>query len=125
MNTPSIGCAMIVKNEEEMLSRCLDSVTGVDEIYISDTGSDDKTVEIAKRYTNNVWTEDKWHDSFCDARNFIKNKCKTDWILSIDGDEYLHDFSKVIEAVKIADKNNKLAVNVTLISEDAVQQEHQ
>lgn len=124
MKKPTIGAVLIVKNEAEMLSRCLDSVAGVDEIYISDTGSEDNTVDIAKLYTSNVWTEDLWQDSFEKARNFVKSKCKTDWCLSIDGDEYLHDFSKVTEAVALAEEQKALAVDVTLISDDFVKQEH-
>jgi glycosyltransferase involved in cell wall biosynthesis len=113
-----------VKNEEEMLGACLESVKGVDAIFISDTGSTDNTVEVAKKFTDKVWTEDIWHDSFCDARNFIKAKATTDWILSIDGDEHLHDFAKVVEAVRLAEQQKVLAVDVTLISDDDVKQEH-
>ena len=85
----TIGVSMIVKNEEEVLARCLDSVKGVDEIVICDTGSEDKTVEIAKRYTDKVFTDYKWNDNFAEARNHALKKNTTDWILIIDADEYL------------------------------------
>ena len=85
----TIGVSMIVRNEEELLSKCLDSIKGIDEIVICDTGSDDKTIEIAKRYTDKVYTEFKWNDSFCDARNFALSKSTADWVLVLDADETL------------------------------------
>ena len=62
-NRATISACMIVKNEEEMLPNCLESIRSwVDEIIIVDTGSTDKTVEIAKSYGakiyNQVWTKD-------------------------------------------------------------------
>lgn len=54
---PTISLCMIVKNEEANLARCLDSVAGlVDEMIIVDTGSTDRTVEIASGYTKNVYS---------------------------------------------------------------------
>ena len=55
---------MIVKNEAEVLARCLDSVKGADELIIVDTGSEDNTIEIAKRYTDKVYDDFTWCDSF-------------------------------------------------------------
>ena len=111
----TIGVAMIVKNEEEMLARCLESVREADAIYISDTGSTDRTVEIAKQFTPHVFTEYRWQDHFADARNFIKNKLPTDWLLSIDADEELAcPFQNVREAVEQA----FLAVNCKLVAGD-------
>jgi glycosyltransferase involved in cell wall biosynthesis len=98
----TIGVAIICKNEEALLGRCLESVKEADAIYVCDTGSEDKTIEIAKKYTPNVCTEFKWNDRFCDARNHVKSHVKEDWILSIDADEYLHDFSEVRKAVEQA-----------------------
>lgn len=98
----TISVVMIVKNEEALLSRCLESVRDADEIIICDTGSTDGTIEIAKKYTDKVFTDFAWNDSFCDARNHAKSKATKDWILSVDADEYCHDFSKVREAIEIA-----------------------
>ena len=98
---PKIIAALIGKDEEELLPRCLNSLKGVDAIYFSDTGSTDKTVEIAKKYTDKVWTEDLWQSSFCHARNFILDKIKEDfkgedvWIISVDADEFVVDVSKI------------------------------
>jgi glycosyltransferase involved in cell wall biosynthesis len=113
----TLGAALIVKNEEVMLPRCLESLKGIDAIFISDTGSTDKTIEVAKKYTENVWNENFWHDSFADARNFIREKVTTDWILSIDADEFLHDLGAVREAVALAEAANAIAVNCKLIGE--------
>lgn len=80
---------MIVKNEAEVIEKCLDSVKGADQIYIADTGSTDNTIKICKKYTKNIY-HFKWIDDFAAARNFILEKCDTDFVLSIDADEYLN-----------------------------------
>jgi len=98
----TVAVAMIVKNEEALLARCLESVKDADAIYIADTGSQDKTIEIARKYTDNVYLDYTWDDSFCDAQNFVKSKVKEDWILSIDADEFCHDFSEVRKAIELA-----------------------
>ena len=97
----TIAVAMIVKNEEALLARCLESVKDADAIYIADTGSVDGTIEIARRYTDNVYLDYVWNDDFSGAQNFIKNKVKEDWVLSIDADEYCHDFSEVRKAIEL------------------------
>lgn len=98
-----ITACLIVKNEEKCLARCLDSVKGVDEIVVVDTGSTDNTVEIAKRYTDKVYTDYKWNDDFAEARNHAKSKCTTEWIISIDADEQLiSSVDEVREVIKNA-----------------------
>jgi glycosyltransferase involved in cell wall biosynthesis len=114
----TIGAALIVKNESALLSRCLESLKGIDAIFIADTGSTDNTVEIAKKYTPYVYTEKKWEDDFAACRNFVKSKATTDWILSIDADEVLHNYESVREAVLLAEQQNALAVDCTMIAED-------
>lgn len=82
-----ISAVLIVKNEEKLLSRCLDSIKWkVDEIIIVDTWSSDKTKKIAKKYTSKI-LDFTWCDDFAKARNFAKSKASWDWILSIDADE--------------------------------------
>jgi glycosyltransferase involved in cell wall biosynthesis len=98
-----LSVAMIVKNEESCLESCLQTLVGFDEIIICDTGSVDNTVEIAKKYTDKVFTDYKWEDSFAKARNHALSKCTGDWVLSIDADEILLDngvenIRKAIEA---------------------------
>jgi len=80
---------MIVKNEEENIRLCLDSVKDdVDEIIIVDTGSTDKTVGICKEYTNQVYFY-KWNDDFSEARNESIKYATKDWILILDADELI------------------------------------
>jgi len=87
LSSPSISLCMIVKNEEDFIEQCLKSVQGiVDEIIIVDTGSDDQTVEICKKYNASVFPFE-WKDHFAEARNFALSKAKGDWILWLDADE--------------------------------------
>lgn len=90
MQSIKISIAMIVKNEEAMLARCLESVKDADEIVVIDTGSVDKTIEVAVKYAHKVQTF-TWCDDFAAARNYAKERCSGDWILSIDADEYLEE----------------------------------
>ena len=93
----TLGVSMIVKNESECIEACLESIKGADEIVICDTGSEDNTVEICKRYTDKVFTDYKWNDNFAEARNHSLDKCTTDWVLIIDADETLNDSIETIK----------------------------
>ena len=87
----TISLCMIVKNEEKILERCLDSVADlVDEIVIADTGSTDATKEIARRYTEKVY-DFPWIDDFSAARNFVFSKATQEYIYSADADEVLSE----------------------------------
>lgn len=91
----TVSLCMIVKNEEHVLARCLDSLKGlVDEIVIVDTGSDDSTKDIARRYTDIIY-DFKWIDDFSAARNFAFSKCTCDYIYSADADEYLDEKNQI------------------------------
>lgn len=84
-----ISLCMIVKNEEEVLPRCLNSVKNlVDEIIIADTGSTDQTVEIANAYTEKIYPF-VWNDDFSAARNFSFSKAEGDYILWLDADDFI------------------------------------
>ena len=110
---------MIAKNEMEHISRALESVKDTDEIIVCDTGSTDGggTVTIAKQFTDKVYEDYKWEDSFCKARNHAKSKATGDWILSLDCDEFIHDFSKVRETVDEAERMGIQSVDILQISE--------
>ena len=85
----TVSLCMIVKNEEAVLARCLDSVKSlVDEIVIVDTGSTDRTKEIASRYTDQVY-DFTWIDDFSAARNFSFSKAKMMYCLWLDADDLL------------------------------------
>jgi glycosyltransferase involved in cell wall biosynthesis len=83
-----LSAAIIARNEEACIERCLKSLAGFDEIVVVDTGSTDATVEIAARYAT-VYTDYVWADDFAEARNVSLSRCNGDWILVIDCDEYL------------------------------------
>lgn len=85
----TISLCMIVKNEENILQRCLDSLKDyVDEIIIADTGSTDNTKKIAAMYTDKIY-DYKWENDFSKARNFVFEKATMDYIYSADADEVL------------------------------------
>jgi glycosyltransferase involved in cell wall biosynthesis len=85
----TISLCMILKNEEEVLHQCLSSVKEIcDEIIIVDTGSTDKTMEIAKQFTDKVFSFE-WIDDFSAARNFAFRHATMDYILWLDGDDIL------------------------------------
>lgn len=112
----SITLSMIIKNEESFLGGCLDSVKGVvDEIVIVDTGSDDRSVEIAKNYKAKV-IHAKWTNDFSEARNLALQHSTGDWILYLDADERLTESSKkLFKDLTSADK--KLGIFCKVISE--------
>jgi|GEM_PF-1510304 len=87
MNTISVS--MIVRDEEENLERCLKSIRPyVDEIIVVDTGSRDKSVEIAERYGARVYHH-PWENDFALHRNQSLSYATGDWILKLDADEEL------------------------------------
>lgn len=80
---------MIVKDAQGTLYRCLDSVRDIaDEIIVCDTGSADRTMEIAREYTDKVY-QIPWDDDFAAARNQSIARATKDWMLWIDADECL------------------------------------
>ncbi len=86
----TISLCMIVKNEERVLRRCLDSVADlVEELIIVDTGSTDATMEIAASYPNAKVYEFEWIQDFSAARNFAFSKATREYIYSADADEVL------------------------------------
>lgn len=95
-----ISLAMIVKNEESTIARCLESVKPiVDEIIIIDTGSTDRTVEIAKDFGGQVHPF-AWRDDFSAARNESLAHCNGEWALIVDADEAIDplDYEKIKSA---------------------------
>ncbi len=118
---PTISACMIVKNEEELLPTCLNSIkNAVDEIIIVDTGSTDNTISIAKRFGAKVF-HFPWNDSFSDARNHALRYATGDWILQIDADEELEqaDVPTLRQAIN-NDKYNGILIAIQSIIKDAV-----
>lgn len=84
---PLLSVCLIVKDEEEMLGACLDSVAGIaNEIIVYDTGSTDRTVEIARDAGAKV-IEGYWDNDFARARNAALAHASGDWVLTLDADE--------------------------------------
>lgn len=97
----TVSLCMIVKNEEKYLANCLNSVKDiVDEMIIVDTGSNDKTLDIANTFPTKIFHYE-WDNHFSNARNFAISKATCDWILLLDGDEVFEvgDKDKFIQFV--------------------------
>ena len=83
----TISACLIVKDEEELLPDCLSSVKDlVDEIIVVDTGSSDRTIEIAKEYGAKIY-EHPWEDNFALHRNQSIEYATSEWVFIIDADE--------------------------------------
>lgn len=109
----SIG--MIVKNEEKYLERCLTAIKPIldnvdSELIIADTGSTDNTVEIAKRFTDNVF-HFEWINDFSAARNSTLDKARGEWYMFIDGDEIMQDCTPIIEFFNSGEYKNYGSAN--------------
>ncbi|HEY5330577.1 MAG TPA: glycosyltransferase family 2 protein [Acidobacteriaceae bacterium] len=85
--TPLLSVAIITHNEEQNLPRTLDSVAWADEIIVVDSGSTDRTVEIARSFSATVIAR-PW-PGFAAQKNFAIAECTGDWVLSLDADEEL------------------------------------
>lgn len=86
-----LSVCIIAKNEEAHIEECLKRLAPCGfEIVVTDTGSTDRTLAIAGKYTNRIF-HFNWCDDFSAARNFCLEKASHDWILSLDCDEYLEE----------------------------------
>ena len=82
-----LAAAVIVRDEAELLARCLESLRGVvDEVHVHDTGSTDGSPEVAMRAGASL-TAGLWTDHFADARNAALQGWTADWALTVDADE--------------------------------------
>lgn len=108
---PYLSACLIVKNEEDILPRCLNSLknSGVEEIIVVDTGSEDKTKEIAKKFTDKVY-DFRWTNNFAEARNFAATYATGEWVLAIDADECMDPENFKVALEEIKSNNNELSV---------------
>lgn len=102
---PTISLCMIVRDEESVLGRCLECVKNIaDEIIVVDTGSKDKTKEVASLYTDKIY-DFEWVDDFSAARNFSFSKAEMDYIIWLDADDVIdsENQKKLMELKSILD----------------------
>lgn len=108
----NISACLIVKNEEKYLNDCLESLRFCDEVILVDTGSTDKTLDIASKFANvKVFNKTFWKYyisgwklkrlfNFSEARNYGLSKATKDWILIIDADERIENPVNIGELIK-------------------------
>ncbi|MFC4767276.1 glycosyltransferase [Effusibacillus consociatus] len=104
-NGQTISVVMIARDEEHNIARALNSVKeAVDELIVVDTGSVDKTAEIAKSLGARV-TFFPWRDDFSAAKNFAIEQASGDWLLLLDADDEIHpeDCHKIRELLQEPD----------------------
>lgn len=114
----SIG--MMVKNEEKNLDKCLNSLMPIidsieSELIIVDTGSEDSTIEIAKKYTDKLYFH-KWNNDFSAMRNTTIKYAIGKWFFVIDGDEVLESTEEIIEFFKSGEYKNYNAASLNVRS---------
>ena len=101
-----ISVCMIAKNEDNHIEECLKRLRPCKfEVIVVDTGSVDRTVEIAHRYADKVF-HFAWCDDFSAARNFSIQQASNDWVLIIDCDEYLENVN-LAELEEVLDQNSR------------------
>ncbi|MDO6685731.1 MULTISPECIES: glycosyltransferase family 2 protein [unclassified Agarivorans] len=97
VNKASISAIIITKNEQDSLKDCLESLSWVDQIVVVDSGSTDGTLELAKQYTQDVYSNTEW-PGFGKQKQLAQSYATSDWILAIDADERIdHTLRENIE----------------------------
>lgn len=122
----SIG--MIVKNEEKYLDRCLAAIKPIldsidSELIIADTGSTDSTVEIAKKYTDNVF-HFEWINDFAAARNSTLDRAKGEWYMFLDADEIFKSCDDIIHFFKSGEYKKYRSARYTIRNYDNSDMKH-
>jgi glycosyltransferase involved in cell wall biosynthesis len=101
----TISAALIARDAERTLTRCLDSFKGhVDEIVVVDTGSSDATKEIAHRYTEHVF-DFPWRQDFSAARQFAFDRATGDWVMWVDADDVVVHADQIRPLVEAASED--------------------
>jgi len=102
----TVTAAVLVKNEERLIRKCLEHLApAVDEILVIDTGSTDRTIEIARGMPKVRLIQHEWKNDFAEARNAGLAAITTDWVIWVDGDEilFLEDVPYVREVAGLFD----------------------
>ena len=126
-----LSICMMVKNEEKHLEKSLLSLKPLfdnlkTELIIVDTGSEDSTVEIAKKYTRNVYFHE-WNNNFGEMRNKTIKYAKGEWILILDADEIFHNITPLVDFLKspISSKYNTGTITIKSITTEDNEDIHQ
>ncbi|QUL53254.1 glycosyltransferase family 2 protein [Paenibacillus tritici] len=118
----TISLCLIVKNEEQNLDQCLSSVQGIpDEIIIVDTGSTDRTKEIAAKWTQHIY-DFEWIDDFSAARNESFKYATKDYILWLDADDIVTPENKIkLEQLKeaLTEEVDAVSMNYEIPQDDS------
>src|SRR5215217_1686328 len=106
MMSSTLSALVITKNEERNIASCLDSLQWVDQLFIVDAESTDQTVDIARRYTNQVFVR-AW-PGFGRQKNFGMDQSQSEWILIVDADEQVtvplrQEISRLIQSRPASD----------------------
>ncbi|CAI6085449.1 glycosyltransferase [Cohnella sp. JJ-181] len=108
----TISLCMIVKNEQSVIGRCLDTVADlVDELIIVDTGSTDDTASVVKQFGAQEYSY-AWNDDFAAARNYAFQQASKDYILWLDADDVIEQ----AEREKLRDLKHTLDPEVDAVS---------
>ncbi|MGB9977613.1 tetratricopeptide repeat-containing glycosyltransferase family 2 protein [Thermovenabulum sp.] len=117
-----LSICMIVKNEEKNLERCLESIkplldSGLAELIVVDTGSEDLTVEIAKKYTKKLYYF-PWNNNFSEARNYSISFARGEYIFILDADEEVEkeEVKKIIEYFSSEEYKNYKTISIKVKS---------
>jgi glycosyltransferase involved in cell wall biosynthesis len=98
-----VSVILIVKDEEENIEECLESVSWVSDVVVVDANSSDRTVEKCLNYTSRVFSRE-WNDDYASQKNYALSLAKNEWILNIDADERVSEQLKT-EIEKLDDKS--------------------
>lgn len=114
----SIG--MIVKNEQKYLETCLNALTPIldeidSELVIVDTGSTDKSIEIARKFTEKIYFEE-WNNNFSEMRNISVSYSSGEWFFFIDADEIVENCNEIINFFNTGDYKNYESATIEIKS---------
>ena len=110
MSKMPISVCIIAKNEEKYIEECLKKLQPYGfEIVVTDTGSTDRTKEIAEKYADKV-IDFEWINDFSAAKNFCASHASNNWILSLDCDEYMESVDLRILRVLLQQKPKQVGV---------------
>jgi glycosyltransferase involved in cell wall biosynthesis len=109
-----LSVIIIAKNEEANIARCLESVSFADEVIVLDSGSTDKTVSIAKRYTDKIFLTD-WSGYGVQKQRALE-KATGDWVLNLDADESVSpELQKEIKKAMVANKKEAYRIPIQMV----------